>query len=28
MPTPQDVHPDQVRVLDADPTLTLSGAAA
>ena len=28
MPTPHDVHPDQVRVLDTDPTLTLSGAAA
>lgn len=28
MPAPQDVHPDQVRLLAADPTLTLSGAAA
>ncbi|GAB3144714.1 1-phosphofructokinase [Amycolatopsis stemonae] len=28
MPTPEDVHADQVRVLDADPTFTLSGAAA
>ncbi|WP_020657405.1 1-phosphofructokinase [Amycolatopsis benzoatilytica] len=28
MPAPEHVHPDQVRLLAADPTLTLSGAAA
>jgi len=28
MPTPQDVHIEAVRLLDADPTVNLSGAAA
>ncbi|MFD5246731.1 1-phosphofructokinase [Amycolatopsis sp. NPDC058340] len=28
MPAPHEVHPDQVRLLEADPTFTLRGAAA